>query len=238
MVSTAWDAVEQTWYPKPGWRPSRWPLWLSAPLSSVGHPTTSWGSGTGSNQPLSSTHLSMCTTYCLSLATWTHAVTRSSTASTRRLFGPTSLTWWRAAVVSKPTAPRLALWIACLLEVLELLWRWSLIRAQTSTVGTPVKQWWSDSEEWSIATLYWISLMHMSAVWCSTKSTSTYMDGEQLWLFLPFTTTVSLLNVCTSLCLWWLQFLKIIGRAGLPWLLKITNLMCCNTQYSICFLSG
>lgn len=140
MVSSVWDVVEQIWYPKHAWRPSRWPLWLLAPSSSVGHLTTSWGSGTGSNQLWSSTHQSMCTTYCLSLATWIHAVTRSSTVSTLPLSGPTSLMWWRAAAVAKTATPRLDLWIVCQVDVEEPLGRWSLIWAQTSTVGTLDRQ--------------------------------------------------------------------------------------------------
>lgn len=175
MAIPAWDAVEQTWYPKPEWRPSRWPSWLLAPLLSAGHPTTSLGSGTGSNQPWSGTHLSMCITYYLSLATWTHAVTRSSMASTHHLSGLTLLTWWRAAVVTEPTTPHLALWTVCQLDVLELLWKWSLILAQTSTVGTLDEQGWSNPEDFNTVTKNTVFLKQLSAVSCTRKATHHWM---------------------------------------------------------------
>lgn len=122
-VNTTWGAVEQTWYPKRGWRPLRWPLWLWAPSLSVGRPITCWGSGTGSNQTWSSTRLNMCTTSSLFLAIWTHALTQSSMASTRHLFGLTLLMCLRAAILTRPKMACLAPWIVWLL-MLELLWRW------------------------------------------------------------------------------------------------------------------
>lgn len=136
IMKIAWDAVEETSSLKLGWRPSRC-LWSSlARLSSAGPRTTCWGSGTGSTPLWSSTRQSTFTTCSLCLETWTRAATRLSTGFTRHPFG---LTWqmsWRAAVAAGRPMLRRALWIVCLLRLVELQWRWSPTWARTSRAVT------------------------------------------------------------------------------------------------------